>query len=155
MLWLRDVYLTKLSHNRVGCACTQGSTDLTASRLLVCEDWEIMADGGEKNRWNYSVLFSLVLVLLLLHRCQFIVVYLKMLIIAIADHSGRAVYGINCLRSLEHWDRGFEAHSSHGCLCACSGLAMGWSPVQGVLPAVYRVKKQKKRQRSNKRTVEP
>jgi hypothetical protein len=35
-----------------------------------------------------------------------------------ADHSGRAVWGMNCLRPLEHWDRGFESHSRHGCLCA-------------------------------------
>jgi hypothetical protein len=35
-----------------------------------------------------------------------------------ADHSGRAVYGMKCLRSLEHWDRGFESHSRHGCLSA-------------------------------------
>jgi hypothetical protein len=26
-----------------------------------------------------------------------------------SDHSGRAVWGMNCLRSLEHWDRGFES----------------------------------------------
>jgi hypothetical protein len=52
----------------------------------------------------------------------------------IADHSGRAVEGMNCLRSLEIWDRGFESHSRHGCvfilcscaiLCAGSGLATG------------------------------
>jgi hypothetical protein len=30
---------------------------------------------------------------------------------------GRTVYGMNCLLSLEHWDRGFEYHSRHGCLC--------------------------------------
>jgi hypothetical protein len=59
-----------------------------------------------------------------------------------ADHSGHAVYGMNRLRSLEHWDLGFESHSRHGCLCTfilCvgSGLATGWSPVQGVLPTVY------------------
>jgi hypothetical protein len=53
---------------------------------------------------------------------------------------------MNCLRLLEHWDRGFESHSRHGCmhcvrlfcvcvvLCAGSGLATGWSLVQGVLP---------------------
>jgi hypothetical protein len=35
-----------------------------------------------------------------------------------ADHSGRAVEGMNCLRSLERWDRGFESHSRYGCLCA-------------------------------------
>jgi hypothetical protein len=44
------------------------------------------------------------------------------------------------------------------CVCAIlyvtSGLATGWSPVQGVLPIMYRIKKLKKRSRSNKRTVE-
>jgi hypothetical protein len=64
-----------------------------------------------------------------------------------ADHGDRAVKGMDCLRSLESWDRRFESHSSRGCLClrlfcVCvvlcigSGLAMGSSPVQGVLPAV-------------------
>jgi hypothetical protein len=61
---------------------------------------------------------------------------------------------INCLRSLEPWDRGFESHSKYGYLCAflfcvcvvmCvgSGVATGWCPVQGVLPSVYRIKKLK------------
>jgi hypothetical protein len=64
----------------------------------------------------------------------------------VADHSGREVWGVNCLRSLERWDRGFQSHSRNGCLCAfvlCvgSGLATGWSPVQGVLPTVYIRKK--------------
>jgi hypothetical protein len=40
-------------------------------------------------------------------------------------------------------------------LCAGRGLATGWSPVQGFLPAVYRIKKLTKWPRSNKRTVEP
>jgi hypothetical protein len=35
-----------------------------------------------------------------------------------ADHSGRAVHGMNCLRPLEHWNRVFETHSRHSCLCA-------------------------------------
>jgi hypothetical protein len=35
-------------------------------------------------------------------------------------------------------------------LCVGGGLATGWSPVQGVLPTVYRSKKLKKRPRSNK-----
>jgi hypothetical protein len=30
------------------------------------------------------------------------------------------------------------------------GLSTGWSPVQGVLPTVYRIKKLKKRPRPNK-----
>jgi hypothetical protein len=51
-----------------------------------------------------------------------------------------------CLRSLGSSDRGFESHSGHGCLvCVCAffclctgrGLAMSWSPAQGVLPTVY------------------
>jgi hypothetical protein len=37
---------------------------------------------------------------------------------------------VNCLRSLEHWDHGFEYHSRHGCLCAhlfcvCAVLCVG------------------------------
>jgi hypothetical protein len=35
-------------------------------------------------------------------------------------------------------------------LCIGSGLATGWSPVQGVLPTVYRIKKLKKLPRPNK-----
>jgi hypothetical protein len=46
-------------------------------------------------------------------------------IIRYAEHSGGAVYGMNRLRLLEHWNRGFEFHSRHGCLsvfilCLCS-----------------------------------
>jgi hypothetical protein len=38
----------------------------------------------------------------------------------LAGHSGRAVWGMNCLRSLGRWDRGFESHLRHGCLvCVC------------------------------------
>jgi hypothetical protein len=51
---------------------------------------------------------------------------------------------MNRLRSVEHWDRGFESYSRHECLCAfilCVGsdLATGWSPFQGVLPTVIRL----------------
>jgi hypothetical protein len=38
-------------------------------------------------------------------------------------------------------------------LCVGSGLATGWSLVQGILPNVYRIKKFKKRPRFNKRDV--
>jgi hypothetical protein len=46
-----------------------------------------------------------------------------------ADHSGRVVWGMNCLRSLERWDLGFESHSSYGCLpvfimCLCKVAAL-------------------------------
>jgi hypothetical protein len=40
-------------------------------------------------------------------------------------------------------------------LCVGSGLATGWSLVQGVLLTVYKIKKLRKRPRSNQRTVEP
>jgi hypothetical protein len=40
-------------------------------------------------------------------------------------------------------------------LCVGSGPATGWSPVQEVLPTVYRITEMKKRPRSNKRTLEP
>jgi hypothetical protein len=57
---------------------------------------------------------------------------------------------MNCLRSLERWDHGFEFYSKHGCLCmrlfcVCivlcigSGLATGLEPVQDVLPSVYKM----------------
>jgi hypothetical protein len=35
-------------------------------------------------------------------------------------------------------------------LCVGNGLAMGWSPVQGVLPTAYRIKKMETRPESNK-----
>jgi hypothetical protein len=67
-----------------------------------------------------------------------------------AGHSSRAVYGMNCLRSLGRGDGGFESHARYGCLlcvcvrlfCVCivmcvgSGLATGSSPLQGFLPSV-------------------
>jgi hypothetical protein len=74
---------------------------------------------------------------------------------------------MNCLHSLERWDHGFESHSRHGCpcafiLCFCvalclgSGLTMGWSPVQGVLQTVYKIKKLKKKlAKAQQRAVEP
>jgi hypothetical protein len=39
--------------------------------------------------------------------------------------------------------------------CVGIGLVTGWSPVQGVLPTVYRIKKLKKQPRPGKKTVEP
>jgi hypothetical protein len=55
---------------------------------------------------------------------------------------------MNCLRPLKHWDRGFESLSSHGYLsffvfvlsCVGSDLATGCSPIQGVLPTVYKIR---------------
>jgi hypothetical protein len=89
----------------------------------------------------------------------------KHLILRVADHSGRAVWGMNCLLSLKRRDRGFESHSRHGYLCVyicvyvvlCIGrdLATGWSLVQGVVPSVWvekkKITKLKKRPGPNKR----
>jgi hypothetical protein len=52
------------------------------------------------------------------------------------DHSCRAVYGMNCLYSLERWNRWFESHSRHGylrvCLfCVCAVLCVGSGVVTG------------------------
>jgi hypothetical protein len=50
--------------------------------------------------------------------------------------------GLNYLRPLERWDRGFESHLRHGCLCAfcvLSCVCLG----QGVLPTVWKIKKLK------------
>jgi hypothetical protein len=78
----------------------------------------------------------------------------------LADQSGRAVWGMNRLRPLEHWDRGFGSHSGHGCLycvclfcvcvvlCVSSGLATGWSLFHGILPTVYRLRIWKRAQGS-------
>jgi hypothetical protein len=45
-------------------------------------------------------------------------------LLALSDHSGGAVKGMNCLRSLELSDHGFESHLRHGylfvfILCSC------------------------------------
>jgi hypothetical protein len=55
---------------------------------------------------------------------------------------------MKCLRPLQHCNHGFESHSTHGlsvflpCLCCrvqLAALRHGWSPVQGVLPTVYKI----------------
>jgi hypothetical protein len=55
--------------------------------------------------------------------------------IAVPDQSGGAVYGMNCLRPLKNWYRGFECHLKHdvcvrlfsvcAVLCAGRSLATG------------------------------
>jgi hypothetical protein len=63
----------------------------------------------------------------------------------IADHSAHAVWGMNRLRLL-----GVESPWRHGCLSTFillsyvgSGLATGWSPAQGALATVCKIKKLK------------
>jgi hypothetical protein len=73
---------------------------------------------------------------------------------------------MNCLRSLERWDRGFESHSRHWCLrvrlfyvcvvlCVCSGLATGWS----LSKESYRLCKKRlrnwRRGKAHQKNVEP
>jgi hypothetical protein len=58
-----------------------------------------------------------------------IYLYNSLSIPSCADHSGRAVKGMNCLRSLERWDYVFESNSRHGCLyvrlfCVCVVLRL-------------------------------
>jgi hypothetical protein len=61
------------------------------------------------------------IVFIYLHSCACYVLHFLCLpdfITLLADHSGRTVWDMNCLRPLKHWDRGFESHSGHGSLCA-------------------------------------
>jgi hypothetical protein len=55
--------------------------------------------------------------------------------------------------------RGIDVCARLFCVCAVlyvgSSLATGWSPVQGVLPTVYRIKKLKKAGKAQQRAVEP
>jgi hypothetical protein len=55
---------------------------------------------------------------LMKYKEEMISISVETIVILPADHSGRAVLGMNRLRPLEHWDRWFEYHSRHGCLCA-------------------------------------
>jgi len=61
--------------------------------------------------------------------------------------SGREVYVAYGVEPLDHWDRGFESRSRHGCMLAIfsalvsyegRGLEMGRSPVQGIFPKCLR-----------------
>jgi hypothetical protein len=61
--------------------------------------------------------------------------------------SNAEVVGWNPTRDMDVYVRLFYVHAL---LCVCSGLATGSSPMQGVLPTVYRIKKLKKQPRSNK-----
>jgi hypothetical protein len=65
--------------------------------------------------------------------------------------SNAGIMGSNPTQSMDVYVRLF-------CVCAVpcagSGLAMDWSPVQGVIPIVYRIKKLKQRPKSKKRTAE-
>jgi hypothetical protein len=74
-------------------------------------------------------------------------IFMNLHVLPLDDQKGHVVQGMNCLRFLERWDRGFESHSKHGCLyafilcfaCASSGLSAGWPRAWGVLPSVYRI----------------
>jgi hypothetical protein len=85
-------------------------------------------------------------------------VYYKMPVTVAARSKAWTVF---LARTLESWVRiPFEVwisvwvYTVFVLFCAGSGLASGWSSVQGVLPTVYRIKELKKRPRSA-RAVEP
>jgi hypothetical protein len=65
--------------------------------------------------------------------------------IFVADYSGRAVYGMNRLYPLEHWDRWFECNTRHGvCLrrvCACVYSVCRWRSCDGLVLRPRRIKK--------------
>jgi hypothetical protein len=50
--------------------------------------------------------------------------------------SNAGIVGLNPIQGMYVYVRLF-------CFCVGSGLARGWSPIQGVLPTVYRIKKLK------------
>jgi hypothetical protein len=72
---------------------------------------------------------SVVLQILLLYRALGLEVILPRhalahySIIPIADHSGSAIQDMNCLRSLERWDRGFESHGMYVFVLFCVCIA--------------------------------
>jgi hypothetical protein len=63
----------------------------------------------------------------------FIGLYFILSMAYVADHSGRADKGMNCLPPLERWDRGFESHSRQVCLPAFI-LCVGERPCEGLIP---------------------
>jgi hypothetical protein len=70
-------------------------------------------------------------------KCWCLMFYLFVVYLT-ADHSSRAIYGMNRLHPLKHWDRGFESHSRHACLCAiilCSCYSVcRQRPSNGLIP---------------------
>jgi hypothetical protein len=62
-------------------------------------------------------------------------------------HSNTGIVGSNPTRIMDVYVRLFLVCVV---LCVGSGIATGWSPVQGVLPTVHRIRKLKKRPRSKK-----
>jgi hypothetical protein len=83
-----------------------------------------------------------------------------------ADHSGCAKECMNCVRSFECWDRGFESHSRRGCvymrlfcvcvvLCIGSGLATGRSLDRRVLALCKKDYETEEDARAQERAVEP
>jgi hypothetical protein len=77
-------------------------------------------------------------------RYGYIILYLG------TNHIDRAFWGMNCLRALGSWVRillkawmSVVINSMFVLLCIGRDLATVWSPVQGVLPTLYRIKKLK------------
>jgi hypothetical protein len=103
------------------------------------------------------------LVMLLFNKSESCTVYpcIVSLLITVAARSeastvfSRSKAGIVASNPTEGMDVCVHLFRVYVVLCLGSDLATGSSPVQGVLPAVFKIKKLKKRPRSNKRPVEP
>jgi hypothetical protein len=66
--------------------------------------------------------------------------------------------------TVQHWDCGFVFRSRHGCKssffcvvlsCVGRGLALGWSPIQGDLPNVYRFVNSEKLNSESEQAMRP
>jgi hypothetical protein len=149
MLWevlpraytLRDLLRHQLIPNNVSNAARAQTSAVSSRTICICSSQKsgrglainMKPLDGRWREWTYS---------------DFVINSLGCLI---ADHGGRAVWGMNRFLPHEQWDCEFEFHSKHECLCASilcvgSGFATGWSPVEGVLPTVYRWKNWKRGQ---------
>jgi hypothetical protein len=87
--------------------------------------------------------------------CKFCCYVYEMKIIVAAQSKAWTVFArLNAGTVGSNPTQGIECLCAFVVLCVGSGLATGSSPVQGVLPTVYKIKKLKKLLRSNKRTVD-
>jgi hypothetical protein len=85
----------------------------------------------ETNCFSRNSLFYGVNVVIWCGQSQIKFVYTNLYIL---DYSGRAVYGMNCLRPLERWDRRFESDSRHGCLSVFILYLYRQRPCDGLIP---------------------
>jgi hypothetical protein len=90
------------------------------------------------------------------HEKNVVALYLDLQICS-TDHNSRAVYGLNCLRTLKHWDRGFEESWKFVCVysvfvlsCVQVAVLRRADPISKEFTGCVKNKKLKKRPRPNK-----